>query len=73
MKRLLAVCVFALFAVSAGRPAPGTPEYSIQAIRYATLPGFPVAGLVMGCTKRREAGHRDGHLADSRRRSQYFV
>jgi glyoxylase-like metal-dependent hydrolase (beta-lactamase superfamily II) len=48
MKRLLAVCVFALFAVSAGRPAPGTPEYSIQAIRYATLPGFPVAGLVMG-------------------------
>jgi glyoxylase-like metal-dependent hydrolase (beta-lactamase superfamily II) len=51
MKRLLGLCVFVLFAAAAGRAAPGTPEYSIQAIRYATLPGFPVAGLVMGAPK----------------------
>src|SRR5262245_14925279 len=27
------------------------PSYSIQAIRYANLPGFPLAGLVMGAPK----------------------
>lgn len=29
----------------------GSPEYTIQAIRYATLPGFPVSALVMGAPK----------------------
>lgn len=29
-------------------PAPAVPRYSIDAIRYATVPGFPLSGLVMG-------------------------
>ena len=28
--------------------APPTPEYSIAAVRYATLPQFPVSALVVG-------------------------
>jgi glyoxylase-like metal-dependent hydrolase (beta-lactamase superfamily II) len=28
--------------------SPTAPEYSIQALRYATVPGFPVSQLVMG-------------------------
>jgi glyoxylase-like metal-dependent hydrolase (beta-lactamase superfamily II) len=31
-----------------GPAAPAAPDYSIQALRYATIPGFPVSGLVMG-------------------------
>src|SRR5271165_7069513 len=31
--------------------APSTPEYSIQAIRYATSPGVQVSDLVMGGPK----------------------
>ncbi|MGB8951259.1 MAG: N-acyl homoserine lactonase family protein [Candidatus Aminicenantales bacterium] len=27
---------------------PATPEYSIEAVRYGTLPQFPVSGLVLG-------------------------
>ena len=46
MKRwLVAVCL--LVAAGMSSAADG-PEYSIQAIRYATLPGFPVSALVMG-------------------------
>ncbi len=30
------------------RPTPARPEYSIQAIRYATIREFPVSALVMG-------------------------
>src|ERR1700738_3729051 len=45
MKRLL--LVVSLFG-AAGISAAGGPEYSIQAIRYASSPGFPVSGLVMG-------------------------
>lgn len=41
----LAVCFLVVAAVSG---AASGPEYSIQAIRYASSPGFPVAGLVMG-------------------------
>ena len=44
--RLLLALIFGLFSVS-----PSSPEYSIQAIRYATAPQFPVAGLVMGAPK----------------------
>jgi len=40
----------ALF-VSAAVPAGNSPEYSIQAIRYANSPGFPVAELVVGAPK----------------------
>ncbi|HYA98433.1 MAG TPA: N-acyl homoserine lactonase family protein [Methylomirabilota bacterium] len=46
MKSLaLLVCIGWL--VSAAPP----PDYSIHAIRYSTVPGFPVAGLVMGAPK----------------------
>ena len=46
MKRFLLGSILAvLFATNSG------PEYSIQAIRYAILPGFPVAALVMGAPK----------------------
>jgi glyoxylase-like metal-dependent hydrolase (beta-lactamase superfamily II) len=46
MKRLLvAVCLFV--AAGTSNAADG-PEYSIQAIRYASLPGFPVSALVIG-------------------------
>src|SRR6202163_2666391 len=48
MKRLLiSLCLF----LSAARLAAQSPEYSIQAIRYASSPGFPVSGLVMGAPK----------------------
>ena len=46
MKRFLLATIFAVFF--AGN---SSPEYSIQAIRYAILPGFPVAGLVIGAPK----------------------
>jgi glyoxylase-like metal-dependent hydrolase (beta-lactamase superfamily II) len=46
VKRFLLATIFAVFF--AGN---SSPEYSIQAIRYAILPGFPVAGLVMGAPK----------------------
>src|SRR5712692_8503180 len=29
------------------QPAPA-PDYTIEAIRFGTIPGFPVSGLVMG-------------------------
>jgi glyoxylase-like metal-dependent hydrolase (beta-lactamase superfamily II) len=46
MKRwLVAVCLFVAAGMSS---AADGPEYSIQAIRYASLPGFPVSALVMG-------------------------
>lgn len=47
MKRFLIAYVFA--ALIAG--TAGTPEYSIQAIRYATAPGLPVSMLVIGASK----------------------
>jgi glyoxylase-like metal-dependent hydrolase (beta-lactamase superfamily II) len=50
MKRLLfAVLLVALS--SAGAAAPPTPEYSIQAIRYASSPDVPVSELVVGGPK----------------------
>lgn len=46
MKRLMLV---AMLVVTGGLCCAGSaPEYSIQVIRYATSPGFPVAGLVIG-------------------------
>src|SRR2546423_13547901 len=53
MNRLVFVSLLALVpAFSATRSTPSAAsEYSIQAIRYAMLPGFPVAGLVMGAPK----------------------
>jgi glyoxylase-like metal-dependent hydrolase (beta-lactamase superfamily II) len=46
VKRLLLATILAFFLAE-----NSTPEYSIQAIRYAISPGFPVAGLVMGASK----------------------
>src|ERR1700684_3761145 len=46
MKSLLIVAVFAALL-----GAPATPEYSIQAIRYASSPNVPVAELVVGGPK----------------------
>lgn len=46
MKRILLATAFAV--AFAHKPAP---EYSIEAIRYATLPQFPTAALVMGAPK----------------------
>ncbi len=40
-----------MLLVAAGIPAAGSPEYSIQALRYGTIPGFPVAELVIGAPK----------------------
>src|SRR5271168_5627424 len=46
MKPLL---ILALFASLLG--APATPEYSLQAIRYASVPNVPVSELVVGGPK----------------------
>lgn len=46
MTRFLLAAIFALFLTP-----PSTPEYSIQAIRYATSPGVPVSELVVGGPK----------------------
>jgi glyoxylase-like metal-dependent hydrolase (beta-lactamase superfamily II) len=46
VKRFLLAMIVAYFLAE-----NSTPEYSIQAIRYAISPGFPVAGLVMGAPK----------------------
>jgi glyoxylase-like metal-dependent hydrolase (beta-lactamase superfamily II) len=47
MKRLL---MFA-FVLSVAYPTPSSPDYSIQAIRYADSPGDSVSELVMGAPK----------------------
>jgi glyoxylase-like metal-dependent hydrolase (beta-lactamase superfamily II) len=46
VNRLLTAVIFAVLFAS-----PSTPEYSIQAIRYATSPGVPVSELVVGGPK----------------------
>ena len=46
VKCLLLAAIFATFFAGAS-----TPEYSIQAIRYATAPGVPVAALIVGGPK----------------------
>jgi glyoxylase-like metal-dependent hydrolase (beta-lactamase superfamily II) len=46
MKRFLFAAIFAALVA-----APSTPEYSIQAIRYASSPDVPVSALVVGGPK----------------------
>src|SRR5881394_671890 len=48
MKKLLFLF---LIIVATAQPAATGPEYSIQAIRYANSPGFPVGELVAGAPK----------------------
>jgi glyoxylase-like metal-dependent hydrolase (beta-lactamase superfamily II) len=43
--------IIALLLLAIGAPCAAAPEYTIQAIRYATSPGFPVAELVIGAPK----------------------
>jgi glyoxylase-like metal-dependent hydrolase (beta-lactamase superfamily II) len=40
-----------LFCALLGAASPAKPDYSIQAIRYGTIVGFPMASLVMGAPK----------------------
>jgi len=40
-----------LFSALVGAAPPAMPDYSIQAIRYGTIVGFPVASLVMGAPR----------------------
>jgi glyoxylase-like metal-dependent hydrolase (beta-lactamase superfamily II) len=47
LKRILLTAIF-LTVVAALAEGASTPEYSIQAIRYATLPGFPLSELAIG-------------------------
>jgi glyoxylase-like metal-dependent hydrolase (beta-lactamase superfamily II) len=47
VKRFFITCVFATLIAGTA----STPEYSIQAIRYATAPGVPVSELVIGASK----------------------
>jgi glyoxylase-like metal-dependent hydrolase (beta-lactamase superfamily II) len=46
MMRFILPAIFALLLIP-----PPTPEYSIRAIRYATLPGYPLSDLVIGGPK----------------------
>src|ERR1700677_2799547 len=47
MKRFLLAIVFAVIPATFSGAA-STPEYSIQAIRYATAPGFPLSEMLVG-------------------------
>jgi glyoxylase-like metal-dependent hydrolase (beta-lactamase superfamily II) len=59
MRRMRTACVailtglLPLAAITSGGPSPAgaPPEYSIEAIRYATVPKFALAGLMMGAPK----------------------
>jgi glyoxylase-like metal-dependent hydrolase (beta-lactamase superfamily II) len=50
LKGILLAAIF-LTVVAALAEGASTPEYSIQAIRYATLPGFPLSELAIGAPK----------------------
>jgi glyoxylase-like metal-dependent hydrolase (beta-lactamase superfamily II) len=52
---LRAITVLLFFGALPGAGAPGKPEYSIEAIRYGTIAGFPVSALVMGAPKEEKA------------------
>ncbi|PYQ53316.1 MAG: hydrolase glyoxylase [Acidobacteria bacterium] len=47
----IVLAVWAAMAPPAVVPAAAPPSYSIEAVRYATVPQFPVSGLVMGAPK----------------------
>ncbi|HXH41805.1 MAG TPA: N-acyl homoserine lactonase family protein [Thermoanaerobaculia bacterium] len=51
MRRILASIAFVL---SASIAAAQTPQYDVYAIRYATIPGFPVASLIKGAEESRK-------------------
>jgi glyoxylase-like metal-dependent hydrolase (beta-lactamase superfamily II) len=51
--RWLWTCVIAVFIIAAAQTET-KPQYEVYAIRYATIPGFPVAGLVKGADPARK-------------------
>jgi glyoxylase-like metal-dependent hydrolase (beta-lactamase superfamily II) len=51
MRRILASVAILLSASIAGAQ---TPQYDVYAIRYATIPGFPVASLIKGADESRK-------------------
>ena len=67
-----------IFLIVAGFAGPrGTearavepPAYEVYAVRYATMPGFPVGALVEGADRGQEARHRDDRLGAERPRRQ---
>lgn len=54
MTRITFLPALALAAVSIAASAQPTPTYEVYAVRYATLPGFPVAELVAGADPARK-------------------
>src|SRR5215469_7648424 len=57
MKRFLQAAAFALaiaWSVGALAQSDAKPSYEIYAIRYASIPDFPVAGLVKGADPARK-------------------
>jgi len=51
MRRILLIAFIVLIASIA---AAQTPQYDVYAIRYATIPGFPVASLIKGADESRK-------------------
>jgi glyoxylase-like metal-dependent hydrolase (beta-lactamase superfamily II) len=47
----IVLAVWAAMAAPAVVPSAAAPSYSIEAVRYAIVPQFPVSGLVMGAPK----------------------
>jgi glyoxylase-like metal-dependent hydrolase (beta-lactamase superfamily II) len=47
----IVLAVWTAMAPPAVSPSTAPPSYSIEAIRYATVPQFPVSGLVMGAPR----------------------
>jgi glyoxylase-like metal-dependent hydrolase (beta-lactamase superfamily II) len=51
LRAVLFLAAYLCVAILPLKSATPMPAYSIQALRYATIPGFPVSGLVMGAPK----------------------
>ena len=55
MKKLAWLVVLACSGMAVAQTAPATtPVYTIEALRYATVPGFPVSGLIANADKTRK-------------------
>ena len=55
MKKLAWLAVLACSGMAVAQTTPATkPVYTIEALRYATVPGFPVSGLIANADKTRK-------------------
>jgi glyoxylase-like metal-dependent hydrolase (beta-lactamase superfamily II) len=54
MRAMRRIIVSTAFVLSAAIAAAQTPQYDVYAIRYATIPGFPVASLIKGADESRK-------------------